>query len=452
MLSTLFAVALIGIPQREVVFVPLLPTKIYVSTTGDDRNPGDTASRPLATPRAALDASRRLLDPKSPGQATRLVFAPGTYVLGEPLVLTPADSGFDAVPVVLAAEGGSVTFSGGRKPGAWREAELNGKKLWAADAPAEWKAAAAAVPKDSLPSFKFRELYINGQRRTLARFPNTGFLRLQDVPDQPQASQWNVGLSWFRYKEEDASAWKGVKPGTEIVTFMRWIDDHRVIASVDAEKRMVRTTRPGVFLNDLGDLYFLENAAEFLDAPGEWWFDRTSGTIYYAPLPGEKPETSEAIVPVLGELVRIDGQPDTGITVHDIVFNGITFAHAQWWFDEEKGIPGMPANVRGFQQAAWGVPGAVRVIGGERIEFNGCTVEHVGGYGIEIGKGSKRCRVRQSNVRDLGAGGIKIGDTGIYEKESERTSGTRSPTASSRTAATSSTRPLASGSASPAPT
>jgi hypothetical protein len=392
------------------------PVLLFVSPTGDDRAPG-TEARPFATPGRARDEARTLLASGAAEEGVRITFAAGEYVLSDTLTLTPADSGKkDHAPVVYgAAPDARVVFSGGRRLGPWRTATFEGREVWATDVPA----ARESVPPAE--RWEFRELYVGGTRRTLARHPDAGFLTLQDVPDVPAGTPWNKGLDRLRFREKDASVWSRVTPGTEIVTFMRWVDDHRVIASVDTQARVARTTCPAIFLNDPGDPYYLENSSSFLDSPGEWWLDPKAGVVYYMPLPGERIESQDAIAPRLGTLLALAGEPEN--PVHDVHFRGIRLAHAHWWFPDDFALPGVPADVHGFQQAAWGVPAAVRLEYSRDVLFESCSVAHVSGYGVELGRGCRDNALSRCTITDLGAGGVKIGTTSIAQAESDKTAG-----------------------------
>lgn len=50
--------------------------------------------------------------------------------------------------------------------------------------------------------------------------------------------------------------------------------------------------------------YFLENAIEYLDSPGEWFYDKTQRKIYYNPRVSEKMNAVEAIIPVASQLIK----------------------------------------------------------------------------------------------------------------------------------------------------
>ena len=74
--------------------------------------------------------------------------------------------------------------------------------------------------------------------------------------------------------------------------------------------------------------FFLVNALEFLDEPGEWYLDRSAGRVYYWPRPGEDLTRAAVIAPVLETLVRIEGSLDHPVA--HVQFRGIEFAHTTW--------------------------------------------------------------------------------------------------------------------------
>lgn len=396
----------------------------YVSPAGNDAWSGrrdspnaDKTDGPVATVARARDLVRVLKN--ASGGALRvpvtIQVADGVYTLAEPLVLSAQDSGAAGRPVTYsAAPGAHPVLSAGIPLPAWRAVTLEGKHLWAAPVP---RSQAAPADKSSRP---FRELYVSGRRRTLARSPDRGYLRLEDIPDLPPNTPWTSGKNYFRFLDADAPAWKNAA-GADVVAFTRWIDNHLSVAGVDHEKRTASFTRRSVFLLNAGDLYFLEGAAPYLDAPGEWYFNAKTSTIYYLPLPEEKIGESPAVIPGLSAVVEINGEVDQGRFVEHVRFEGLTFSHAQWWFPADFKV-GWPApDVMGFVQAAWGVPGAVRVQGARHVVFDNCTISHVGGYGIELASGCTDNTFSRCTITDLGAGGIKVGLTTLPEKPEQTT-------------------------------
>ncbi|MFB4284300.1 right-handed parallel beta-helix repeat-containing protein [Nonomuraea sp. MTCD27] len=145
--------------------------RFYVALDGDDAWSGTLASPagggsdgPFRTLGRARDAVRAL---KAKGPLTRpveIVVRRGTHYLDQTLQLEPADSGTEECPIVwTAAPGEHVTISGGR--------EIAGP----------WTAADGSIMSTGIAApWAFRTLFVNGERQTLARFPNKN-------PNKPQS-------------------------------------------------------------------------------------------------------------------------------------------------------------------------------------------------------------------------------------------------------------------------
>jgi hypothetical protein len=126
---------------------------IYVSPQGDDAGSGNI-DKPIATLAHAQDLARAA---SQAGSAVTVWLRGGVYHLTLPLVFTAADSGTSSAPVVYRAyKGEEPVISGGIK--------VLGLK-WS---PYKGGIMQATVPDD----LKTDQLFINGQRRIMARYPN----------------------------------------------------------------------------------------------------------------------------------------------------------------------------------------------------------------------------------------------------------------------------------------
>ena len=108
--------------------------------------------------------------------------------------------------------------------------------------------------------------------------------------------------------------------------------------------------------------------------------------------------------------------PEKIAPVHDLSFQGITFAHSTWvgpdvagYVDNQAGILWDPQT-----RAPRRVPGAVSVERGQRIEFSGNRFEHLGAAGLVLADGTQDSRVLGNRYRDISAGAILIGDVDDY--------------------------------------
>lgn len=341
-----------------------------VSPAGNDANPG-TIDAPFATIARARDAVRG-----KPRPAT-VVLRGGTHFLPEPLVFKAEDSGV----TYAASPGEKVVVSGGRRISGWK---VDGG-LWSA----------AVTPA-------FNQLFIDGKRRTRARSPNTGEFHRVDgeiTLDKPAK---------FKYREGDLRPEWAARGDVEVIALQKWAEIRMPIQAVDAASR-VATLSGDCFkwIIEKNARYWVENAPELLDAPGEWFLDRKTGTLTYKPLDGEDPSKIEAVYPVLTQLVRLEG-------TRQLTFRGITFSHADW-----------SIGPKGFSdsQAAIALPAAISAQGATGCAFESCVVSQVGGYAIELGRGCTGNRIDRCEITDVGAGGIKIGETSIRKDEADRTHG-----------------------------
>jgi len=372
------------------------PQTFYVATGGNDGwsgrlaepNPGHSDG-PFASVGRARKAVRVLRGQgKLPGPVT--VGIRGIHRLTEPIVFRPEDSGAAETPVTYTAyPGEKPVLSGGRVISGWRKTP-NG--IWTAE-----------VPDAKAGRWYFRQLFVNGRRACRARSPNQGFFHVEGLLDPKPGAEWNQGVDKFRFKPGDIRPWNDLN-NVEAVVFHSWNTSRVRMASVDAAKGIVAFTGPTIFRPlawDPNQRYYVENARELLDSPGEWYLDRTSGVLSYWPLPGEDLAKAEVVAPVLGELLRLEGDPDAGKFVDYLRIVGLTLQHADWLLPE-KGY--------GDPQAAVTVPAVVSAKGARHCEVQQCEIAHVGTYGVWFSRGCKENRIVENHIHDLGAGGVRIGE------------------------------------------
>ena len=391
----------------------------FVATNGNDGWSGtldapntSKSDGPFASVARAVAATRAVESRKTGAQRTpaTIFVRGGLHCLKEPLVLTPEDSSLS----ILAFRGERPVFSGGRLIQGWKEVSVDGKRLWAAPLPAvregEWY---------------FRELWVDGRRAIRARAPNKGYFSIAEVPDK--VPSWNEGQSRFRFQEGDLKNWPSAT-NAEVVAMTRWVESRLPIIGIDDRDRMVKFGKRSVFELSAGDLYYVEGAFECLDEPGEWYLDRAAGTLFYWPRAGQHLDRIQAIAPVLTQVLRLEGQPDTERFIQGVVFRGMTFGNTEWYFPEGfssgKNRPAIhPApkpEVGGFGQAAIGVPGAIWGEGVHECTFENCTFSNLGNYALELARGCMHNRIEGCRFSDLGAGGVKLGETSIRHRPAEQ--------------------------------
>jgi parallel beta-helix repeat protein len=366
---------------------------LYVSPQGNDAWSGSVAEPaaggndgPLATPAAAQQKVREL---RPQGKPIRVQLREGTYVLpnGQPLVFSADDSGAPRAEIVyMAYPNEHPVISGGRKLEGWKQ---EGDR-WVLD-----------LPETKGGAWRFGALFVNGQRRTVARTPNDDYFHIAG-----KAPEGTDERTAFVYNAGELAPYKNLAEDAIVVAYHSWTTSLLRVKSLDEQNHIVTFTAPS--LNPFGrwdpkQRYHVENVIEALDQPGEWCLDTKEGRVYYLPMPGEDMTKAEIVAPVAKQLVRIEGSAKDGKLIQNLRFQGLTFAYTDF---------PIPAEGYSDAQAAVPVRGAIDAMGARNCTIRDCTVAHVGTYGIWFGLGCRNNRFLRNEIVDVGAGGIAIGEPG----------------------------------------
>ena len=364
------------------------------------------------TPDSSLtDAVRKAREMRRLGQGKPVTIhlSKGVYRLYEPLRLRPEDSG-------LTIEGSDAVISGGIKILEWKR---QGKLL------------VADVPDFNGRPIDFRQLWVNGKKATRARdvsdFEKMFRIRTYDKKGQ---------ILWVPKKAVESIL---NAPYAEMVLHEMWCTSNLRIKSIriQGDSAAIRFHNPEAKLQfehpwpspmtpNTGhpSPFYLTNAKELLDEPGEWYHDIRAHKLYYLPQQGET--VKEAIVPVMETLVEFIGTAEH--PVRNITFKGITFSHTTWMRPSEKGhVPlqaGMylteayklrpqidrPNNHKLDNQGWLGrADAAIELRYTEAINFDGCRFEHLGGSGLDYVIGCRRGMTTNCTFTDIAMNGYVCG-------------------------------------------
>lgn len=376
--------------------------EFYVAPAGNDAWSGtkaepaqDGSDGPWKTLEGARDALRRL---RAEGKLERRVLVNlrgGVHErAGAALRLGPEDSGFPGAPVVWRSMPGELAIlSGGVAIDNWQVVD----GLWVADV------RAYANAETGSPG----ALWVNGERRTVARTPNAGgyhtaFGKADPALKVDASTTRSYDNHAFEYDGDDLAAWSDLSEGL-VAVFHAWEVSYHRVADLNVAKNTVQ------FINDAywpfgqwgrEQRYYVENVRAALDQPGEWCVNRAEGRLYYLPMPGEIPENVTAIIPVARDFVFIQGDPDAGKFAEFIHIENISFRHTDW-----------PIGSKGHSdpQAANSVRAAVELRFARHCQITGCEIAHTGGYGLWLDAGCQRNRVSRNHLHELGAGGLRVG-------------------------------------------
>jgi hypothetical protein len=367
------------------------PLSVYVAPNGDDGAAG-SAERPFGTIQRARDEVRK----RKAGGGAIVHVRGGVYRLAEPLVLGPEDSGTAEGPVVYEGErDGTAVISGGVVVSGWKVDERG----W-------WR---VRLPQVASGEWDFCQLFVGGRRRLRPRLPkgNQYFYIAGEVA--PSEAAGGRGCDRFQFNAGEIRGDLRNLHDVEALCFSNWFMSRLPIGSVDETNHIVTLAGHTCSTEDYGKLhkgwrYLLENVADALGEPGEWYLDRKSGELTYAPKAGEEPGKTVVVAPRLEKLVILQGDVKGRRWVQNVTFRGLAFEHTNWVTPKEGYCS---------SQSEVPVPGAITAVGARGCAIERCAVRHVGTYAIEWGEGCKDDRVERCVLSDLGAGGIKIGSTGV---------------------------------------
>lgn len=378
---------------------------IHVAPSGKSTNNGSQAS-PFGSLAQARDAIRAI---ESRDQPIRVIVADGTYQLDEPFVLSPEDTGTSKSPISYeAAADASPVFAGGRKIDGWKKG-----------ADGIWTTKIADVASGS---WYFEQLFVDGQRATRARTPNEFYFYMQNVHEEAlegaSPRQHRKARQTVEMRPEDFRLIADLKPeelhDVNMMIYHKWDNTRRRLDSIDPDQNALITSGRGMksWNNWRQNTRFhLENFRAALDVPGEWFLSR-DGTLSYYPLPGEDISSVEVVAPQIEKFLLIQGDAPAGKLVEHVTFRGLKFRYASWLTPEG----GFEAS-----QAASPIDATVMVDGARDITLEDCEFSHLGIYTVWFRKGCRDCTMRHCLLEDFGAGGVRIGETGIAA-EPDRTS------------------------------
>ena len=336
---------------------------VFVSPSGNDAWSGRTADPNADTtdgPVATLARARDLL--RAAGTAARGVYVRGgSYFLREPLVLGAEDSGApDRTVVWQAFPGETVRLSGG--------AVVTGF------APHSGSVLKADVSALNVPRGGERQLFFNGERQTVARWPNRGEGELPGGGWAFVAGSVDAEKSRsFHYAGDRPAQWKNLKE-VEISIWpnYNWWQTLAPVAAIDPADKKVTLAADLPYTIEPGRRYFFQNVFEELDAPGEWYLDDASRTLYF--WPPKAVEGAETVLPVAEGIVRMEGA-----------------SHIAWM---------------GFTMEAVAGDAVVMKDCGACLVARG-VIRGGGGYGVVV-RGGKGCRVAGCDITGTGRGGIVL--------------------------------------------
>ncbi len=358
--------------------------KIYISPLGDDKNPGT-----LQEPVKSVSIAQSLAMPSFGKKKVLFLFMDGTHYLDDCIHILPEQSGNKKYPVIYKAlNPQKAIISGGSLLKLKWNSYKNGIFF-------------AKVGAD----FGFiDQLYINGQRRPMARFPNAR--KNKNVFDCWDLSYDNKPDSTQDiFNSERIAKWKN--PEGAYIHAMHsalWGDMHWIVEGKNDKGKLIyeggwQNNRPA----PMHPIYrFIENVFEELDVPGEWFFDRSGQILYYYPMPDEDIDKAKVEIVRLNCLVNFQGSEEKNISYTN--FEDLIFRHVARTFMDNK---------EPLLRSDWTIyrGGTMMFSGAVNCQVRNCEFDQVGGNTVFVNKFNRNLLFYGCYIHESGANGFAfVGD------------------------------------------
>lgn len=379
-------------PMASRMQVPARPAPgltLYVAPQANAGGTGTQAS-PFATLTQARDAIRDLKRKGAlPRGGVAVLIRGGRYAATDTFELTADDSGTADAPITYAAATGETplfdagaTISGFqvvRDPAILsRLPEKARGKVYQTDLkaqgitdPGTFELGGFASGRKAI-THPVLELFFDGKAMHFARWPNSGYIHIADVPKDAKGT--------FTTNEPRIARWKDEKdPWLYGYWFYDWADGYEKVASIDPATKTITLAPPFSAYGDdargfrAGQRFYGINLLSEIDAPGEYYLDRQSGILYF--YPPSDPAKAKIQVSLFSKPAV------TMQNVSHVTLQGITWENGQG--------------------------DGIHLNGGESCLIAGCTIRQFGGNAIVI-DGGKDHGILSSDLHTLGRGGTII--------------------------------------------
>ncbi len=314
------------------------------------------------------------------------------YALGQRFSLTAEDSGTEGAPVIYrAAERGTAVLSGGIALTDWRPVS-DTDTLRLLDPAVRRRVVMAAIPPNvSRDALGFSNggcgfntvqadypvaLYQDGRRLPLARWPNEGFVYIDEAfavgGDGSHRVEVKSTNGVFRFAGPRLTHWAGeAELWFNGLWLYPWADERIRCQAIDLKEQRIALTRSPFFGLKKGGAFYAFNAVSEIDRPGEWVLDRARGRICL--LPANDLTANPVRIAVCDTLVSAENTAN-------VMFEGFVFEACRQTALTFKNCTDMTVAASTVRHTGgW----AVRIEGGFRNTVIGCDLDDLGEGGVE---------------------------------------------------------------------
>ena len=346
-----------------------------------------------------------------PEEPVAVELAGGQYVLEKPLVFEPVDSGSSKAHVTWrGAAGARAVISGGMTLTDWRD---EGNGLFSASCPITdpevgtqlFIERRGCVGTGTFLDIPYSSETPDVRRAIRARAPNLD-------PENADASYFwakkaiceNRVCLKYRLEKGELDPFiydsKGaILPDAQFVSYQCWSSSFNRIKDYSPESGIVEFTRSaGGYYPSRHYRWHVENSRAALDAPGEWYFDRKAGRVFYFPREDEDLKRDTVILSVCPRwLIEIRGDWENERRVEYLTFQNLVFSYSD---------ADLSPDYENSVQGAHTQRGTINAVGLAHSKIIDCEFSHLGENGITLLEGCDGNEIARNHVFDVGGGGI----------------------------------------------
>lgn len=370
--------------------------ELYVSTGGKDTNDG-SKNAPFATLAAANEAVTSL---RSQMQGDIVIHvAGGYYPISEPLVIGVDGAGANGYRVIYRGDSGDKpVISGGVQITGWTQ----DGNIWSA--PCNVEDTRTLYVNDNLTVRARSECLYVGSASYLSS--NSTYLSdglIVKARKFPTLSNYDdielvFDSEWMHHRYPVANIIYGSGQVTFEMQQPYWSALFGINASI--------SNFPNV-----GKGFYVENAIELLDQPGEFYFDKDAKRIYYYPFADEDMKTAKCYVGVTETMLHISGT-DKNTRVDGLSFENIQFKYGAWNEVSAVGFLNNQADtLRDTSSPSTQIrlPGQIQVTCARNITFRGCVFACLGSTALSMPNAVSDCLIDGNVFKDISGLAISVG-------------------------------------------
>lgn len=373
---------------------------LYISADGNDEADG-SENAPFKTIARAKEEVRKLRENMT-GDIVVNIY-PGTYTLKEKEVFNEEDGGKDGYNIIYQGIGNEKTvISGGTPVTGWQKRDDG---IWVADC--EDIEDTRALYVDGFPAVRARSKYTYRAGEYVG--DKDGFVLTANEPCYPE----------IRHNVEDV----------ELVWEILWCLQYTPVKNIYQQENGLWVymmdqpwfsyyrTAPGGMehtATKTGGTFYISNALELLDEPGEFYFDKKEKKMYYYPYKAQNMETAEIVAGTCEKMISVAGSSKES-KVKGIAFRNLDFKYGAWNEASEKGFAGIQAGMWVYeenQSVLTGgeiMPSQLTFEYAENVEISDCRFSNLGSCAIGMNNSVSRAEIKGNVFTDISADAVSVG-------------------------------------------